>query len=81
MYSMYFTAVRTTSVPFFNIGKHGWWLLLVLYLHPLLIPRKSTEFCIYTMIDDVLKALKVLVFSNINDHGRYYLGWLVLGMK
>ena len=78
---MYFTAVRTTSVPFFNIGKHGWWLLLVLYLHPLLIPRKSTEFCIYTMIGDVLKALKVQVFSNINDHGRYYLGWLVLGMN
>ena len=50
----------------------------ILYLHPLLIPRKSTEFCIYTMIDDVLKALKYyLVCTNVNDLGG--ISMVVLG--
>ena len=31
---MYFAAVRTTSVLFFNIGKHGWSLLLYTILTP-----------------------------------------------
>ena len=78
IYSMYFAAVRTTSVLFFNIGKHGWSLLLYTILTP--SPYSKEEYWVLYLYHDRwrLKGPEVLFSTNINDLGRHKYGTIRL---